>query len=1158
MALALWLAPAIAAAQDLIVDNTTMTLGGVHRYDHVIIRNHGTLLVRPFDGTDRINTGNLVLIAPSITVDATSSIDARGAGYSTPRCADGRGPNATAGGRGGCSVYDSGGGGAHFGVGGRGTKDCFVFGDASTCQFPQEFEESCGNSLDATGTACTAQASCWNYDGAPTVAGRAFWHSIYDVEFGASGGDKGCRDNDGFGGQPAVGGAGGGRIVLVALTGGATGSIQIDGTVTAHGRRGCGTGNDSGGGGAGGSIFIVGDQVQVGAMALVTAGGGRGGDTLAAAMSSTERLDCPAGAQSSGTCDDCGGGGGGGIIAVQSRTSTFAYGATFDVAGAPGGVCPICAGEAGGGAGELQLDGAYVGEICDGYDNDFDGTTDEGTDTIACGLGSCRTSLPYCTSGAPTACTPATTDATCFAARDAARPRIAVILDTSGSMLGDLNGRPTFGDGSLEHPGLDQDGDGRPNDSRLYLARTSLDEVISAYPEIDFALARYHQDSGATMSGAGRFCQSAAWLDCAGIPATYDNPTDNTGNVVCTLAQGSGNVTVRAISHGDECIHYSGSCGPPRRGADILSGFGTETRDLVRWLDGRETAFDPSTTPGDFCNHTAGGDCEVRGAGPTPLAGSLQAVEDYVVPIRSTDAQTACRSYSVILVTDGAESCNGDPVAAAGHLFGTYGIETYVIAVSVLPTEEAQLNAIAAAGSGGARPTATFVRAPGDLVPALTSIIEGSLRTERCNGADDDCDGRIDEDFPALGQACHDDLRGVCQSTGTYVCTADLLGTECDLTMPGVAPSTETCNAMDDDCDDAIDEGLSCTGMVCTPTGAEVCNGVDDDCNGLVDETDPAIGMACGMSMGICMPGTMQCVAGMLRCIGGVEPRPEVCNGLDDDCDGVGDDEAPCPVGSACIEGACRIECNPAQEFPCPPDFACSMPTGVTGTYCVPTICATCAANEICVNETCVDPCAGVTCTAPQTCVGGNCVDCHATGCTGGRLCVGGSCITDPCTGVSCTSAEACENGTCSRACGDGDCPSGQRCAANGDCELDPCADVTCGAGMYCDEGTCRASPCRGTTCERGQVCVASMGCIDNPCVTTHCPSGRTCSVDDRGEVLCSIGTRPPPPEEEQRVLAAGGLSCGVAIGARASGLGVLAGLSLLMALALRRRKEAR
>ena len=64
----------IAGAQDLIVDNTTTTLGGVHHYDHVIVRNHGTLRVLPFDGVDRNGTGNLVLIAQSITRTATGEV----------------------------------------------------------------------------------------------------------------------------------------------------------------------------------------------------------------------------------------------------------------------------------------------------------------------------------------------------------------------------------------------------------------------------------------------------------------------------------------------------------------------------------------------------------------------------------------------------------------------------------------------------------------------------------------------------------------------------------------------------------------------------------------------------------------------------------------------------------------------------------------------------------------------------------------------------------------------------------------------------------------------------------------------------------------------------------------------------------------------------
>ena len=48
------------------------------------------------------------------------------------------------------------------------------------------------------------------------------------------------------------------------------------------------------------------------------------------------------------------------------------------------------------------------------------------------------------------------------------------------------------------------------------------------------------------------------------------------------------------------------------------------------------------------------------------VSGSLEAVEDYVVPIRATDPATGCRTYSVILVTDGAESGCGGPNGAGG------------------------------------------------------------------------------------------------------------------------------------------------------------------------------------------------------------------------------------------------------------------------------------------------------------------------------------------------------------------------------------------------------------------------------------------------------------------------------------------------------------
>jgi hypothetical protein len=1141
-------APA-ARAQDLIVDGTTMTLGGVHRYDEVRVINGGRLVVPPHDGSDRVNTGNLVLIAESIVVDATSAIDARGAGYQTPRCGDGTGPTAEAGGRGGCAVRDSGGGGAHFGRGGRGTMDCFLFGDASSCQFPQEFEQDCGNSL--SGSSCTDTSNCRGdsstWDGLPTTAGQPYRHSIYEIEFGASGGDKGCRDGDGFGSSPAVGGAGGGRIVLVGLNASGTGTVRIDGLVTANGRRGCGTGNDSAGGGAGGSILIVGDQVQAGPDAAVTAAGGLGGDTFAGAAGSPDSADCPAGAQTGGTCDDCGGGGGGGIINIQSRSSSLSYEADFDVGGADGGTCDICRGEAGGGAGELLLDGAYVGEICDGYDNDFDGSVDEGLGTVSCGLGACATSIAACASGEPVSCSP---DPACSAPFDDARPRVAVILDTSSSMLLDLDGFPTFGDGSTDHPGIDTDGNGAPDDSRLFLARNALGQVISAYPEIDFALARYHQDQG-----LDRSCQTAKWFECEGLIGTYDNPTDNTGSVACQVATGpSATVDIREVSTGgEECINYAGTCGPPRRGADILSGFGSATRDVVRWLDGEETRFIADETPGDVCRHSAGGDCEVRASGQTPLGSSLEALEDYVVPIRATDPAAACRTYSIILVTDGAESCEGDPVAQATRLYDLFGIETYVIGVSVLPGERASLDAIASAGSGGARPNATFVSNPAELVPALTSIVEGSIRTERCNAMDDDCDGAVDEDF-AVGLACDDGGVGRCRGTGTTVCTASELAVECDITMPGASPVGESCNGLDDDCDEAVDEGLSCTGE-CTPTGPEVCNGLDDDCNGLVDEDDPALGDPCGESMGTCTPGTLRCVAGSLECIGATAPRDEVCNGLDDDCDGEADDMAPCPAGSLCVEGACRRPCDPAMEFPCPVGFRCEAPTAEAGTFCLPTACAECASDEICVDERCVDPCEGVTCEDGEVCEGGVCLGCVQRGCPDGEVCFAGRCRADPCADVRCAADEACVDGACQPACGPGSCDAGQRCASDGSCEPDPCAEVTCNDGEVCVEGSCRENPCRGLSCAAGEVCAAARGCVDDPCPVVRCPTGARCEPNARGDAECVGGGPPIAPDggAAEFVTTSGGAACAASPG-RGGGAGlVLLVLGLLMIVRRRR-----
>ncbi len=1325
-------APCPTAGPNLALTNTTCQLSGVFTFTAITLVN-STIEVNPYVGGSKTATGNLELRARTISIDATSKITAKGAGYQTPICGDGTGPLSVTGtgdaftrtgnvmtltdaaglfraghvgrsvivynagaafaanngvftitavlgptqiqftnaaglvqaaftgnwiiddgaaGQGGCAVRDSGGGGAHFGRGGRGTNDI-----AGTQTFPADFEEDCGNTVTYTGAtpACNAigapasTADCRNNDGLPTVAGSGYFHSIYAPEFGASGGDKGCRDGDGTTLKTA--GGGGGRIVLAGLNVGG-GLVTVNGTIEATGKRGCGIENDSGGGGAGGTIFIVGDNVTIGATAVITAAGGLGGDTQGA-MSGGE---C-AGFQQSGTCDDCGGGGGGGLVSVLSAVSANINDrAVFNVNGALGGICPICNGEAGGGVGELQISGGYVGEFCDGFDNDFDDQIDEGMAVLNCGT----TSTPSCMNGVPQQCPPQVP--ACQGPVTDSRARFTLILDTSGSMLGTLPtvSIPTFGDGSVNHPGRDQNNNGIADDSRLFKAKTALTEVISAYPDIDFALARYHQDQS-----LDRSCQLAHTFECNAICCSYDNPGNNSGpapSPACTVNGGNGaTVAVLKDSPGDECINYAGNCGPPRRGADVVVGFGKDVNQYLMWLDGTEANFNNTQTQGDYCNFAGGGDCELRGTGPTPLANSLQAAEDFLTPIKGCDLASTggCRSYGVILLTDGAESCQGDPVAASVALRAK-GINTYVIGFSTNPSETTQLNAIAAAGGTG---SAFLVGDENALANALATIVSGSIVFETCNNLDDDCDTRVDEDFPGKGLPCDNNKNGACFRQGNLACSSNGQGLVC--TAPNVTcnasnrlvdsngtdlgPCTEICNMLDDDCDGKIDEGLS--SCVCTVQGAEQCDGEDDDCDGTVDEdTD----IPCGT--GVCQ-GVRQCtfVAGCnpsASCTGAnccygactaTTPTAETCNGLDDDCDGNKDGftrdcsnlsngfpaldplnnpgadhvqntgcetlnaampgkcgchpgTRTCPLNGTGMFGSCTGEVTPQTEIcngidddcdgnidetppvtcttstQCagtPMTPTCDNPSGMTGMgTCVPADCSTnCGVGQlICTNGVQVcnatqapdddscdgndDDCDGNidedwVCADPDGVdnIPNNADDCPCTiggQCNAKQSCQNGAvicqgmptaqetcnCQDDNCNGQVdegslCPSGAACTSCQCAFHCSPGEfpCPLGKKCKGtmpNDFCVADPCFGVTCpavpGIKQACIEDPNQAnnhlcvSACSQVTCSASQVCIDTTGeCKPNDCTTfpARCSATQNCIVDPNGIGQC-------------------------------------------------------